>query len=350
MQHMPLVEVTRGSIVESIHYGSITIAQPDGKVIFSIGDTKQPFFLRSAAKPFQALAFLEQGGAERYGLNSQEIAIICSSHSGTDQHVRVLEELQRKIGIQESMLQCGIHAPFHAPTAQEKISKGEAFHPNQHDCAGKHSGMLAYAKMLNAPLTDYLQPEHAVQQSMLSVFAEMCRMDVDDIPLGTDGCSAPVFAVSLPNSAAAYARMCQPDDLAPKRRAACQAIVSAMTSHPDMIAGPQRFDTDTMNAGGGSLVTKIGAEGFHGIGILPGKAAGFSTSLGITIKISEGDLTLRAGCVAALHVLKQLGIFTVDQLETLKGYDRRSIQNWRANDIGEIRPSADLIHALDHLL
>jgi len=350
MQHMPLVEVTRGSIVESIHFGSIAIAQPDGKIIFSIGNISQPFFLRSAAKPFQALAFLEQGGAARYDLNPQEIAIICSSHSGTDQHVRVLEELQRKIGIQESMLQCGIHAPFHAPTAQEKLSNGEAFHPNQHDCAGKHSGMLAYAKMLNASLTDYLQPEHAVQQSMLAVFAEMCHLEVNDIPLGVDGCSAPVFAAPLPNSAAAYARLCQPHDLAPNRRAACQAIVSAMIANADIVAGPQRFDTDIMNACGGSLVTKIGAEGFHGIGILPGKAAGFNTSLGITIKVSDGDLSLRAGCVAALQVLKHLGIFTTEQLETVKAYDQRPIQNWRANDIGEIRPSADLIRALDHLL
>ncbi len=344
--HVPLVEVTRGNIIESVHYGSLAIAQPDGKIVFSMGDMTSPFYLRSAAKPFQTLAFLEVGGAQEYELEPREIAIICASHSGTDEHVRVLEKLQAKIGIQESMLQCGIHAPYHAPTAKEKMLKGEPFHSNQHDCAGKHSGMLAFAKMIHAPLDTYLEPSHPVQQAMLRAFAEMCRVDVADIPLGTDGCSAPVFAVPLPNSAGAYARLCQPDELLPARTDACRMITAAMMAHPDIIGGPQRFDTDIMTAGRGSLVTKIGAEGFHGIGILPGKTPGFKTSLGIAIKISDGDLSLRAGCTVAAQVLKQLNLFSDEQLREIKDYDRRALTNWRNKEIGEIRPSAELMQAL----
>ncbi len=344
--HIPLVEVTRGNIIESIHYGSLAIAQADGKIVFSAGDMSSPFYLRSAAKPFQTLAFLEAGGAEEYSLTPQEIAIICASHSGTDDHVQVLEKLQEKIGIQESMLQCGIHPPFHAETARVKMMKGEAFHANQHDCSGKHSGMLAFAKMINAPLDSYLDPDHPVQQAMLRTFAEMCEVDVHDIPLGTDGCSAPVFAVPLPNSASAYARLCQPDGLAPKRADACRKITAAMMSYPYMVGGPLRFDTDIMSAGSGSLVTKIGAEGFHGIGVMPAQAAGFSTSLGIAIKIGDGDLSLRAGCVVALQVLKHLKVFCSEEIQELADYDRRPVKNWRGKNIGEIRPSAELMQAL----
>jgi L-asparaginase II len=128
---IPLVEVTRGNIVESIHYGSLAIAQPDGKIVFSAGNIDRPVFLRSASKPFQTLAFVEAGGVEKYGLTQQEVAIMCASHSGTDEHVRVLEALQAKIGITENMLQCGVHEPYHEATAREKLLKGEAFHPNQ---------------------------------------------------------------------------------------------------------------------------------------------------------------------------------------------------------------------------
>jgi L-asparaginase II len=95
---VPLVEVTRGRIVESVHYGSLDICQPDGLSLLSIGDGESPFFMRSSAKPFQALAFLERGGAEFYRLDDREVALICASHSGTPEHLETLEKLQEKIG------------------------------------------------------------------------------------------------------------------------------------------------------------------------------------------------------------------------------------------------------------
>jgi L-asparaginase II len=346
--HFPLVEVTRGSIVESVHFGSLAVAQPGGEVLLSLGDMVSPFYLRSTAKPFQALAFLERGGAEFYGLEPREVALLCASHSGTDEHVRLLEKMQQKIGIQESMLQCGVHPPLHAEKSHSVTPRTEEPHPNQHECSGKHTGMLAYAKMISAPLDSYLEPSHPVQQSILQVFAEMCSCEVEDIPLGTDGCSAPVFAVPLPNAAAAYARLCQPDGLTAARAAACRVITAAMADHPDLVAGPHRFDTDVMTAARGSLVTKIGAEGYQGIGILTGKSDRFSSSLGIAIKISDGDLTLRAGCVVALAILKKLGVFNPEQIESLKDYDRREIKNWRGKVVGEIRPSAGLLQTLSH--
>lgn len=347
--HIPLVEVTRGEIIESIHYGSLVIAQPDGKIVLSMGDGSNPTFLRSASKPFQTLAFLEQGGADQYHLTEQEIAIISSSHSGTDEHLAVLVRLQEKLGIDESMLQCGAHAPYHAPSAQALRDRGEAFHSNHSDCSGKHSGMLAFAKMIGAPEKNYTDPKHPVQQAMLKVFAEMCQYDVDKVKLGTDGCSVPVFAVPLVNSAAAYARLCQPDGLSEKRAQSCRLIVRSMMNHADMVGGPQRFDTDAMQAGQGSFVTKVGAEGFRGIGILPGKSSGFTTSLGIAIKISDGDLTMRATSIVALHILKHLGVLDSEQAKRVSQHDRRPITNWSNQPVGEIRPSTELEKALTTL-
>lgn len=347
--HIPLVEVTRGRIVESVHYGSLCAALPDGSILFSLGDSHTKFFLRSSAKPFQALAFLERGGAERYHLEAREIALICASHSGTEAHIQSLETLQKKVGIDESNLQCGAHPPYSQKSADQLMQKGITPGPNHNNCSGKHTGMLAFAKMIGAPLDNYLEPSHPVQQAILNTFAEMCGLDPAVIELGTDGCTAPVFAVPLADAAAAYARLCQPEGLPEARAKACRLISAAMPAHSDMVAGPERFDTDGMAVGKGAFISKVGAEGYRALGILPGKAKGMDTSLGITMKISDGDPNLRAGAVAAMAILKALNVLDDEQSAALKIYDRRPVPNWRGKEIGEIRPTSELMQALTAL-
>lgn len=349
-EHIPLVEVTRGRVIESIHFGSLCVLRPDGAIVMSLGDITTPFFLRSSAKPFQALAFLERGGAEHYKLKPREIAIICASHSGTPEHVRVLEKLQEKASIQESQLQCGVHAPYHRKSAEQLILNGAALHPNLNNCSGKHTGMLSFAKMIGAPLENYLEISHPVQQAILMTFAEMCSVNPQSVELGTDGCTAPVFAVPLPAAALGYARLCQPDDLAPQRAHACRLITSAMPTHADMVAGPERFDTDGMFAGKGAFISKLGAEGYRAMGILPGKARGVSGGLGIAIKISDGDPTSRATSVIAMAILNALGILNDEKSAQLKPYDERPVTNWQGKEVGEIRLTKTLTDALKSLV
>lgn len=349
LHHIPLVEVTRGRIVESVHYGSLCAARADGSVFLSLGDTETKFFLRSSAKPFQALAFLERGGVEHYGLNAREIALICASHSGTKAHIQALEVLQQKIGIDESCLQCGAHLPYSQKSAEQMLIEGETARPNHNNCSGKHTGMLAFSKMIGAPMDTYLEPSHPVQQAILKTFSEMCGVNIADIELGTDGCTAPVFAVPLANAAAAYARLCQPEGLDEDRATACRLITSSMPAYSDMVAGPERFDTDGMAAGNGAFVSKVGAEGYRALGIMPGSAKGIDSSLGITMKISDGDPNLRAGAVAAMTVLKALNVLSDKQYATLKAYDRRPVANWRGKEVGEIRPTAEFMQALTAL-
>ena len=345
-KHIPLVEVTRGRIVESLHYGSLCAARPDGSLLFSAGDTETKFYLRSSAKPFQALAFLERGGADHYRLDAREVALMCASHSGTEAHIQVLEALQRKAGIAESSLQCGAHLPYSSKSAEELVKRGIPPRSNHNNCSGKHTAMLAFAKMIGAPPETYLELSHPVQQAILNTFAEMCGLVKEDIELGIDGCTAPVFAVPLPNAAAAYARLCQPDGLPEARASACRLISASMPAHADMVAGPERFDTDGMAVGKGAFVSKVGAEGYRALGILPGKARGIDTSLGITLKISDGDPNLRAGALVAVTVLKSLGVLDDEQCAALMPYDRRPLPNWRGKEIGEIRPSPELMQAL----
>ena len=116
--------------------------------------------------------------------------------------------------------------------------------------------MLAFAHVLKVSKENYLDPDHPVQHAILRTFAEMCMMEEGEIALGTDGCSAPVFAVPLPAAARAYARLCQPDGLTSKRAAACRLITRAMGANGFMVAGPAKFDTLLMEKFGQRIIAK----------------------------------------------------------------------------------------------
>lgn len=342
----PLVELTRGEIVESIHLGTVVISDNVGNVLFSLGEPEFVTYLRSTAKPLQVLALLEHSDVEQYHFEDDEIAIMCASHSGTDEHVAVLKRLQKRIDINETDLQCGIHLPFDRVTAN-RIIRGEAQPSNlQHNCSGKHSGMLALAKLLAEPIENYLIPDQPTQQLILRTCGEMFGVPADQFEMGIDGCSAPVFAVPMHNAARAYALLCQPEKLTLQRARACHHVTHAMMTHPFLIAGPERFDTAVMEALPGKLIAKTGAEGYFGLGIMPNAVYPGSPAMGIMVKISDGDLKERARPVVCMAVLRHLGLITPQAEVSLKEFDTGSISNWRNIPVGEIRPSTELVEVL----
>jgi len=257
--YQPVFEITRGQIVESIHFGAAAVVDSHGRLLASLGDPQLITFLRSSAKPFQALPFIEGKGHEKYGLSMREIALMCSSHSGTDDHVETIKSMQAKVGVGVDDLMCGMHYPIHDATADAMKVRGELPTPYRHNCSGKHTGMLAHAKLRNAPLENYIEFHHPVQESILQTFAEMCVIPKEKVELGIDGCSAPNFAVPLYNAALGYARLCDPFEQTPERSAACHTISTAMMTYPDMVGGPGRFDTALMQTGNGRILVKGGA-------------------------------------------------------------------------------------------
>lgn len=346
--YVPLFELTRGGAVESIHYGAIAVVDVDGRLVTHSGNPHTVTYLRSTAKPFQVLPFIENGGAEFYDLLPPEIALMSASHSGTDEHLDVLLSLQKKTGVAETELLCGVHFPFDETTAEALRQRGEEPTSNRHNCSGKHTGMLAYARMQKWTTTGYLDPAHAVQQNILQVFSEMCDLTPDQVVTGIDGCSAPNFAVPLANAALAYARLCDPTDLEPKRAEACRKITAAMAAHPEMVAGPDRFDTRLMQVADGQLIAKGGAEGYQGIGLLPEVLGPGSPAIGIAIKVADGDLRGRARPAVVLEVLKQLGALTPDQLAALDDYGPTlPLLNWRKIAVGEGRACLELTESKD---
>ncbi|MEZ0396696.1 MAG: asparaginase [Anaerolineales bacterium] len=347
-EYQPIYQLTRGSTVESVHYGAVAVVDSGGRLLASYGDPKTVTYLRSSAKPLQALPFLERGGDQSFHLTSREIAILCGSHDGTDEHVAVVRGIQTKVGVQESDLLCGTHYPHHLPTAEAMKARGEKPTPNQHNCSGKHTGMLAHARMRGLPISDYINPEHPVQQAILEVFAQMCALKVEEVGIGIDGCSAPNFAVPLFNAALAFARLCDPDGLSTERATACRRITQAMIANPTMVAGAERFDTRLMQTCAGRIVAKGGAEGFMLIGLMRGALGVDSPGIGIAVKISDGDLASHGGVLdpnvrprfsVSLEVLRQMGYLGEKELEALADFGPvKPLQNWRKLTVGEARP------------
>lgn len=336
--YAPLLERTRGTTVESLHYGAATVVDSTGKLLSWIGNPQLVTFLRSAAKPFQALPFIERGGALAFDLLPHEIAQICASHGGTDLHAQTVAEIQRKVGVDESCLQCGTHPPLDRATSERLIAEGLQPTPIRHNCSGKHSGMLAHAKMRHLALDTYLEREHPIQKDILQTFAEMCQIDLAEIQLGTDGCSAPNFAIPLYNAALGYARLCDPQDLPTERAAACQTINSAMIAHPEYVSGYGRFDTRLMQVGHGRFVVKGGAEGYQSLGILPNLAEAGSKGVGIALKISDGDPSGNIRAAVMLEILHQLGYLGKAELGELAEFaPAQPIYNWRKLRVGESR-------------
>ncbi|NLC14336.1 MAG: asparaginase [Chloroflexi bacterium] len=333
----PLVELTRGGIVESIHLGALAAVDSDGILLAAFGNSDMVSFPRSSMKPFQALPLVENGGMEAFGLTDEELAIICASHAGTNEHVRVLKSIHQKVGLQLSDLQCGVHWPIDKETAFQMRLLGETPDSYRHNCSGKHSGMLTQAKLLEQSLDDYLTPVHLVQQNIRRAVSSMCGIHRDDMIFGVDGCSAPVYAMPLSSFAWAIARLVDPVNLDEERQIACQRITSAMIAYPEMVAGPGQLDSVLMQVMNGKVIAKGGAEGYQLIGVMPGAIAENSKGIGIAFKIADGDPSRRATQRIVVEMLKALGFEAEMASEAFASFNQPILRNFRGIEIGNIR-------------
>lgn len=350
--HQPLLQVSRGNLVESVHYGSIAIVDSNGTLLASHGDPDTVAFLRSSAKPFQALPFVERGGVEHFSFTQAELAISCASHLGSDLHRQTVEAMQKKIGIEENDLQCGVHLPEDVSTLTDLLVTNKPPTPNYNNCSGKHTAMLAYTRMRGLPSEKYLELEHPLQQDILASFSEMCLLPASGIEIGTDGCSAPNFAVPLIHAALAMARLCDPRDLSEARASACRKITSAMTTHPEMVSGYGEFDEQLMRVGRGKIVCKRGAEGFQIVGLMPGALRSDSPGIGVAFKVSDGDasslgsnlvMSNRVRPAVTLEILRQLGALSSEQRQALAEFGpAKPVKNHRGIVTGQSQPVFEL--------
>src|SRR6185436_13615047 len=285
----PLVEVRRGSITESRHRGHIVVVEPDGNIIASAGAFVTVTFLRSSAKPFQAIPLLVTGAADHFGFTDREVAIACGSHNGEPIHTELVSSMLKKIGLGPEALHCGAHEPYGAEAALALRTRGEQPTALHNNCSGKHAGMLAVALHIGAPVDNYESPTNPVQKAIADVVSQFSGVAVTDMAVGVDGCAVPVFGVTVKAMALAYARLVSPPaSFDKKTRDACERIVRVMSAYPELIGGTsERLDTELMRAAPQRLVSKVGAEGVYTAGIKPSEE--WPQGLGIALKIEDGD-------------------------------------------------------------
>jgi L-asparaginase II len=245
-----------------------------------------------------------------------------------------------RLGLDESALRCGTHPPGDRAAREMLRLTGAEPAPAQHNCSGKHSGMLAVAQLRGAPLETYLHPDHPVQQHIRRALGEMAGLAPEAIGVAVDGCSAPTFAIPLRATALAFARLMDPDGLPASRALACRRIVAAMQAHPVMVSGDGELDTAVLRALAGRLIIKGGAEGYCGIGLAPGASGPGSPALGVAFKIIDGNGPRARGPVT-IEILRQLGVCP-DVPPALAEFHHTPVKNYRGTVTGEVRPVVQL--------
>ena len=281
-----VVRVHRGSAVESEHRVAWALSGGDD-------DLGPPVFVRSAAKPFQALAAVRAGLPERLGLGADHLAIACASHGGGDAHVVRVRELLRAAGCAEADLGCGPAEPRDPLAATAHRDAGGRPEPVRHNCSGKHAFAIALAVAEGWPVAGYYGGGHPVQLAMCRGVADATGVEEGELAHAVDGCGMQTFAVPLARLADAFGRLAG-GGLGP----AGAQLAAAMTAHPELVAYDGALDTELMRAHPG-LVAKIGAEGVLGIGLADGR--------GVALKVLDG--AMRGLDPAALLVLEdRLGL------------------------------------------
>ncbi|MBI4781333.1 MAG: asparaginase [Oscillatoriophycideae cyanobacterium NC_groundwater_1537_Pr4_S-0.65um_50_18] len=282
------VRLLREGIIESTHRVQAVVSDSRGRVLSVAGNPETSTFIRSALKPFQALAVANTGTLERFGLTDRDLAVMCSSHQGTVDQARQVFNILWRCDVEPTALQC--------PVPLGKRS------PLEHNCSGKHAGMLAVCRQCNFPLSNYLQRNHPVQRLIVNKMGELLKMPPEEFIYAHDDCGAPTYFMQLGQMATLYAQLGSGDSLDMER------VVRAMTHHPSLISGDGQFDTELMRFAEGELVSKAGAEGIQCV-------ARVGQGLGLAIKATDG--AKRAKHAIAIHLLKQMGWITPTIAETL---------------------------------
>lgn len=318
------VVVRRGGLVESRHRVHAAVVQYDGVRLASARDGDLVTWWRSCAKPFQVMPMLLDGTFDRLGWGDEELALSCASHGSEAEHVAVAARMLASVGLAEDDLACGPHDPLSKRGAALLRAEGRAPGRLHSNCSGKHAAMLARARAHGWATTGYEQDSHPVQEAAWRTVADWTGLPTGDIARGTDGCGVTVFALPLHHMALAYARLAEAarlGDAVPAR------IVRAMTGHPHLVGGTDRFDTLLMSAGAGRIVAKVGAEGVHTVGLV-------DRGLGLAIKVEDG--AARAQYPAVLACLQLLGALPPRLPESLMAVAHSTITNTRGDAVGAV--------------
>lgn len=329
----PLAVVTRDNYIESIHYGFICVVNSSGKILHHRGDYQTKIFFRSSAKPIQVIPLLQSGAAEALGFSNKEIAIACASHSGQKMHQETVEGILKKLQLNDTNLHCGVMTPYDEKESKRLLTEGKSPSVFHCSCSGKHSAMLALAKFHGYDIEDYEKISNPVQQEILKTISDFTDVNIDSIPLATDGCGIPIYLLPMHKIALSYAKIATyaQDTNSPYHRS-CKTVFDSMNEFPEMVAGDGEFCTELMQVTKGKLIGKAGCEAVYCISVK-------ERNLGICIKIIDGNE--RAVYPAVMELLRKLDILRPSEFNSLKHWHRQELKNNLGEIIGEILPASN---------
>ncbi|MGB8943875.1 MAG: asparaginase [Streptomyces sp.] len=302
-----LAEVVRSGFVEGRHRGSLVLLAADGSVELAMGDVTAPVFPRSANKPMQAAAVLRAG----LELSGERLALAAASHSGEGFHRDLVQKMLAEHGLTAADLQCPPDLPLDAVEAETYLAAGAVRDRVTMNCSGKHAAMLAVCDLNGWPADSYLDPRHPLQQLVLKVVEEAAGERVAAV--GTDGCGAPLMAISLTGLARAFRHFVLAPEGTAERR-----VADAMRAHPEYVAGTRRPDTWLMREIPGAL-SKMGAEAVQAFALPDGRALAFKVDDGgiralgpvlaraLSLAGVEGDVLARVGSAPLLGGAVEVG-------------------------------------------
>jgi L-asparaginase II len=321
-----LVEVTRGSLVESRHRGAVAVADAEGRIVLALGDVAARVFPRSAIKALQALPLIEAGAADRFGFGDVELALTCASHSGEPAHIAGVERMLARAGLDASALRCGAHYPI-SQSAAAAVMRAGAPSPLHNNCSGKHAGFLCLACSMGVDPAEYFRPGHPVQRRVRAVLEDFTGAVLSEESCAIDGCSVPTWAVPLENLARGFAKFGSGEGLAPERAHAVARLRHACAHEPWYVAGTGRFCTEIMQLFGSRVFVKTGAEGVY-CGALPQQGLGFA------VKCDDGAARAAQAIVAAL-IARFLPLDAIERT-ALAPFIRPILHNWNGFEVGAI--------------
>jgi L-asparaginase II len=320
---------TRAGLLECTHHVRAVVWK-GGQVAKAAGDADSYVYLRSSAKPVQALASVLTGAADRFAMTDAELALACGSHGGEPFHVETAAGLLAKIGLAEGALQCGAHAPAFEPAARALWASGAEPTQLHNNCSGKHSAMLACCVASGWETKTYLDPEHPLQVLNRANVAAFAGLSPADVKLGTDGCSAPVFAVPLAACARVFAGIANRNEakgVSEPQRVASRRVCAALRERPEMIGGTKRVDSDVIRVTGGRVICKVGAEGLWCAGVQ-------GADLGVAVKCEDGSAP--PAYWTGLSLLRGLGVLGDAEWAEISSHLHLVRRNHRKIEVGEV--------------
>ena len=336
MKFKAITEHTRGPLAEMVHAGAIAVVDASGVLQASLGDPHAMAFTRSTLKPFQALPFLQGGGVQHFDFTLAQTALLCASHNGEDMHVVQVDGMLQKIGHTHRSLQCGCHVPLRFSYGGVTPPADAQYDERYNNCSGKHTGFVAFCVQHGLSLENHLAPEHPLQVAIHQAVMRVARCEASSLVAGTDGCSAPNYAMPLSKLALCFARLASGAQDA-EFGEHFALLANAMGQHPEMVSGTGRNDLAFTQAGRGDWITKIGADGVQVIASIKRREA-------IAIKIISGHMP--ALYAAAVETMDQLGWLDAPQRELLDPWRHQTLLNARGKLVGDVRPVFVLARAV----